>query len=115
METWNDNVISWRKGSGKKFRIAVAGDICPARAGAAEICAGKTGEILQSIQPVLDRADLRLAFTMVLQDTWLFNSTIRDNIAYGNPNAPIEDIIQVGSLGLIKAIDFFAHNTCVVG
>ncbi|MBQ7394462.1 MAG: CapA family protein [Lentisphaeria bacterium] len=61
METWNDNVLSWRKGSGKKFRIAVAGDICPARAGAAEICAGKTGEILQSIQPVLDRADLRLA------------------------------------------------------
>ena len=61
METWNDNVLSWRKGSGKKFRIAITGDICPARAGAAEICAGKTGEILQGIQPVLDRADLRLA------------------------------------------------------
>ena len=35
---------------------------------------------------------------MVLQDTWLFNSTIRDNIAYGNPNAPIEDIIEAAKL-----------------
>ena len=61
MAAWNDNVLSWRKGGNKKFRIAVAGDICPTRAGNAEILAGKSGDILKSIQPVLDRADLRVA------------------------------------------------------
>jgi len=33
-------------------------------------------------------AELREAFAMVLQDTWLFEGTIRDNIAYGAPLAP---------------------------
>lgn len=42
----------------------------------------------------LKREDLRSLFGMVLQDTWLFNGTIRDNIAYGNPNATEEDIIK---------------------
>ncbi len=35
----------------------------------------------------LTRDDLRSTFGMVLQDTWLFNGTIRDNIAYGRENA----------------------------
>ncbi|MCM3567715.1 ABC transporter ATP-binding protein [Neobacillus mesonae] len=35
----------------------------------------------------MKRADLRGLFGMVLQDTWLFNSTIRDNIAYGREGA----------------------------
>ncbi len=35
----------------------------------------------------MKRADLRRLFGMVLQDTWLFNGTIRDNIAYGRPDA----------------------------
>ncbi|AZU62100.1 ABC transporter ATP-binding protein [Neobacillus mesonae] len=39
------------------------------------------------------RADLRGLFGMVLQDTWLFNSTIRDNIAYGREGATEEEII----------------------
>ena len=30
---------------------------------------------------------------MVLQDTWLYHGTIRDNIAYGNPNATDEEVI----------------------
>ena len=34
------------------------------------------------------REDLRSQIGMVLQDTWLFGGTIRDNIAYGNPHAP---------------------------
>ncbi len=34
-----------------------------------------------------DRAALRGEFAMVLQDTWLFNGTIRENIRYGRPNA----------------------------
>jgi ATP-binding cassette subfamily B protein len=36
---------------------------------------------------LLTRSSLRAAFGMVLQDTWLFEGTIRDNIAYGKPNA----------------------------
>ena len=40
----------------------------------------------------LKRADLRLAFTMVLQDTWLFCGTIYDNIAYGREDATPDEI-----------------------
>ncbi len=61
MEKWENGVISWRKGAGKKFRIAVCGDICPTRAGQDDILAGETGRILESLQPVLDNADLRVA------------------------------------------------------
>lgn len=39
------------------------------------------------------RDSLRLAYTMVLQDTWLFHGTIYDNIAYGKPDATMEDVI----------------------
>ncbi|MGN0143877.1 MAG: ABC transporter ATP-binding protein [Clostridium sp.] len=37
---------------------------------------------------------LRKNFGMVLQDPWLFNSTVRDNIAYGKPDASEEEIIE---------------------
>jgi ATP-binding cassette subfamily B protein len=40
----------------------------------------------------MTRADLRSGVGMVLQDTWLFGGTIRDNIAYGNPAASEEQI-----------------------
>jgi ATP-binding cassette subfamily B protein len=40
----------------------------------------------------LSRAELRSKIGMVLQDTWLFGGTIRDNIAYGNPGATEDDI-----------------------
>ncbi|WP_195971725.1 ABC transporter ATP-binding protein [Clostridium thermobutyricum] len=39
------------------------------------------------------RGYLRSMFGMVLQDTWLFNGTIKDNIAYGKENATMEEII----------------------
>jgi ATP-binding cassette, subfamily B, multidrug efflux pump len=42
----------------------------------------------------LKRGDLRHMFGMVLQDTWLFNGTIRDNIAYGREGATEEQIVQ---------------------
>ncbi len=42
----------------------------------------------------LKRGALRRIFGMVLQDTWLFNGTIRDNIAYGLEGASEEEIIQ---------------------
>lgn len=40
------------------------------------------------------RDDLRALFGMVLQDTWLFSGSIRDNIAYGRENASDEEITQ---------------------
>jgi ATP-binding cassette, subfamily B, multidrug efflux pump len=43
---------------------------------------------------MLKRAHLRSFFGMVLQDTWLFNSSIRDNIAYGREGATEEEIIS---------------------
>ncbi|MFV2018202.1 ABC transporter ATP-binding protein [Micromonospora sp. LOL_023] len=42
----------------------------------------------------LRRADLRGQVGMVLQDTWLFGGTIRDNIAYGNPDASEPEILR---------------------
>jgi ATP-binding cassette subfamily B protein len=42
----------------------------------------------------LTRGDLRTMFGMVLQDTWLFNGTIMENIAYGRENAREEDVIN---------------------
>ena len=42
----------------------------------------------------LKRATLRRLFGMVLQDTWLFNGTIRDNIAYSKEGATDEEIIR---------------------
>ena len=40
------------------------------------------------------REDLRNTFGMVLQDTWLYNDTIRNNIKYGHPDATEEDIMR---------------------
>ncbi|CAH8767643.1 ABC transporter ATP-binding protein/permease [Paenibacillus dendritiformis] len=42
----------------------------------------------------MERGNLRSLFGMVLQDTWLFNGTIRDNIAYGRLGATEEEIVQ---------------------
>lgn len=40
------------------------------------------------------RSDLRKMFGMVLQDTWLFNGTIKDNIAYGKEDASMDEIVR---------------------
>ena len=40
------------------------------------------------------RHDFRQWFSMVLQDTWLYNDTIMENIRYGNPNATDEEVIE---------------------
>lgn len=42
----------------------------------------------------LKRSNLRSIFGMVLQDTWLFNGTIRDNIAYGREDASFEEVVR---------------------
>jgi ATP-binding cassette subfamily B protein len=56
----------------------------------------QSGAILVDGHNIQDftRADLRRNFGMVLQDTWLFNGTIRDNIAYGNPDVGEDEIIK---------------------
>jgi ATP-binding cassette subfamily B protein len=41
-----------------------------------------------------DRGELRKMFGMVLQDTWLFGGTIKDNIKYGNPDATDNEVIE---------------------
>lgn len=46
----------------------------------------------------ITRRSLRSKYGMVLQDTWLFNATIRENIAYGNPNIPLSDIVEAARL-----------------
>ncbi|MFC4243034.1 ABC transporter ATP-binding protein [Gryllotalpicola reticulitermitis] len=55
----------------------------------------------------LRRQELRDVMGMVLQDTWLFAGTIRDNIAYGRPDASPDDI-----LGAARAayVDRFVHS-----
>lgn len=40
------------------------------------------------------KGDLRQHFGMVLQDTWLFSGTIKDNIKYGKPDASDDDVIK---------------------
>ncbi len=49
------------------------------------------------------RNDLRSLYGMVLQDTWLFNGTVAENIAYGAENATREDVIRA-------AKEAYAHN-----
>ncbi len=47
------------------------------------------------------RDDLRKIFGMVLQDTWLFNGTIRDNIAYGKEGATDEEIVAAAQAAYV--------------
>lgn len=43
----------------------------------------------------ITRKSLRRSFAMVLQDSWLFGGTVTENIAYGDENAKMEDIVKV--------------------
>lgn len=56
-----------------------------------------SGTIKLDGRPVqeLTRKSLRLNYSMVLQDTWLFNGTVFENIAYGNEKATREDVERV--------------------
>jgi len=45
----------------------------------------------------LSRADVRSQIGMVLQDTWLFKGTIRDNIAYGRPDATEDELLEAAT------------------
>ncbi len=54
----------------------------------------------------MTRADLRSQIGMVLQDTWLFGGTIRDNIRYGNPAASEADLLAAAKA---TYVDRFVH------
>ncbi|WP_245546921.1 ABC transporter ATP-binding protein [Nocardia brevicatena] len=54
----------------------------------------------------MPREALRSRIGMVLQDTWLFHGTIRDNIAYGNPHASEEEILAAARAAYV---DRFVH------
>ena len=54
----------------------------------------------------MTRDDLRSRTGMVLQDTWLFQGTIRDNIAYGRPEASEEEILEAARDAYV---DRFVH------
>ena len=51
----------------------------------------------------LTRSSLRKAYTMVLQDTWLFHGTIFENIAYGKPDATREEVIRAAKAAHIHS------------
>ncbi len=55
----------------------------------------------------MSRADLRRNFGMVLQDAWLREGTIADNIAYGRPDATREEIVQAAKTA---QVDFFVRT-----
>nr|WP_042938220.1 ABC transporter ATP-binding protein [Rhodococcus sp. AW25M09] len=55
----------------------------------------------------MTREELRARTGMVLQDTWLFGGTIRDNIAYGDPSASEEEILEAAR---VSYVDKFVHS-----
>lgn len=46
----------------------------------------------------LNLQDLRGMYGMILQDTWLYNASVRENIAYGKPQAPFEEIVNAAKM-----------------
>lgn len=53
------------------------------------------------------RKSLRLSYGMVLQDTWLKKGTVRENIAYGNPNATLDEVVEAAKAAHIH--NFITH------
>lgn len=68
------------------------------------------GQITLDSNSIYDikRKDLRLSYAMVLQDTWLFEGTVFDNIAYGKEGVTLEDVIRAAKAahihGFIKRL-----------
>ena len=59
-----------------------------------------SGKMLVSGRDIkkVTRTSLRNCYGMVLQESWLYNASIRDNIAYGKPNATMEEVIEASKL-----------------
>ncbi|MBR2044241.1 MAG: ABC transporter ATP-binding protein [Clostridia bacterium] len=62
-----------------------------------------SGTITLDGLPIYDikREDLRKAYTMVLQDTWLFHGTVAENIAYGKEGATLDEVKAVAKAAKI--------------
>ncbi len=60
----------------------------------------REGSILTGGSDVRDmrRSELRAMYGMVLQDTWIFTGTVRENIAYGKPDAAEEEIVNAAKM-----------------
>lgn len=59
----------------------------------------------------INREELRNAFGMVLQDSWVFNGTVAENIAYGKQDATLEEIVEVSKLiGCDSFIDLLSQG-----
>ena len=69
-----------------------------------------SGAILLDGRSIYDysRASLRQQFGMVLQETWLKQGTIHDNISFGNPKASREQVIAAAK----AANADFSSNSC---
>ena len=67
------------------------------------------GEILLDNNNILDikRKDLRKSYAMVLQDTWLFEASVFENVAYGKEGITLDDVINVCKE--VKIHDFIMH------
>lgn len=59
-----------------------------------------SGKIMVSNREIkkVTRKSLRNCYGMVLQESWLYNASIRDNIAYGKPDASMDEIIEASKL-----------------
>ncbi|MGA1362905.1 MAG: ABC transporter ATP-binding protein, partial [Ilumatobacteraceae bacterium] len=55
----------------------------------------------------MPRRELRSRIGMVLQDTWLFNGSIYDNLAYGRPSASREEVLEAARAAYV---DRFVHS-----
>jgi len=68
-----------------------------------------SGSILIDGHEIRDftRHDLRKMFGMVLQDTWLYNGSIMENIRYGRPDATDEEVIAAAQMA---HVDHFVHT-----
>ncbi len=53
------------------------------------------------------RKDLRKIFAMVLQDTWLYNGTVMENIRYGRPDATDEEVIRAAKAA---RVDYYVRT-----
>jgi ATP-binding cassette subfamily B protein len=51
----------------------------------------------------ITRGNLRKSYAMVLQDTWLFTGTIFENIAYGKPDATLDEVMEAAKAAKIHS------------
>ena len=52
----------------------------------------------------MKRSDVRKLFGMVLQDTWLFNGTVEENLKYGNQSATLDDVVKAAKASNVNHI-----------